>query len=160
MSGNAYLGEMIPAAHSRRKSAMWVKLGELDTDPDFWPTLLMRLADGDFLAAIAAEIQVNHSILRNWIRGNKPREDAYQEADRAGRKARVEKVMAKVHATAMAEITEAPTRMEQLRAAEIMLKQNSEAESVTAPPKIGDINIVFVEANNGKPAEKVIDPVS
>jgi transposase-like protein len=159
MSSNTYMGELAPAAHSRKKSEMWSALAELGADAEFWPEIVARISDGEFLSTLAGELKVNHSILRNWIRGDKGREQAFGEAEKAGLKARIERVMRKVHETAVADVKDAPTRMEALRAAEIMLKQSNENVE-RAAPRIGDINIVFVEANNGKPLEKVIDPVS
>jgi transposase-like protein len=159
MSVNAYMGELAPAAHSRKKSEMWSALAELGADAEFWPEIVARISDGEFLSTLAGELKVNHSILRNWIRGDKGREQAFGEAEKAGLKARIERVMRKVHETAVSDVTDPPTRMEALRAAEIMLKQSNENVE-RAAPRIGDINIVFVEANNGKPLEKVIDPVS
>lgn len=156
MSGNAFIGEVAPAAHSIKKREMWLALADLDTNEDFWPTLLARISDGEFISVLATELKVNHSILRNWIRGNKPREQAYLEAEKQGRQSRVERVMEKAYETATAPIKEPTTRMEQLRAAEIMLRQHD--ASADKPQTFGDITINFVQAKEGRTVEgKVLD---
>ena len=134
-------------------------LADLDTNEDFWPTLLSRISDGEFPSEIAVSLKVNHSILRNWIRGNKGREQAFAEAEKQGRQSRVERVMQKAYETATAEITEPATRMEQLRAVEIMLRQAD--QSSDKPTTFGDITINFVQARDGKTVEqgRVIDSV-
>ena len=157
MSGNAFYGELAPAAHSRKKSEMVSALAELDTDPEFWQTIVFRLSDGEFLSIIAEELKVNHSIIRNWIRGNKKREEEFVEAQRLGKQHRINCILQKTYDTATAEIKDQTTRMEQLRAAEILLKQGGEETS--APTSIANIAITFVQADNGRPAEKVIDPI-
>ena len=159
MSGNAFIGEVTPASHSTKKSEMWSALAELDTNEDFWPTIVSRLGDGEFLAQLAKELKVNYSILRNWIRGNKGREQAFAEAEKQGRQSRVERVMQKAYETATATIEEPATRMEQLRAVEIMLRQAD--QSVDKPTTFGDITINFVQARDGKTVEqgRVIDSV-
>lgn len=156
MSVNGYHGEMAPAMHSRKKSEMWSALATLDTEPDFFPTIISRLSDGEFLSTMAEEIKVNHSILRNWIRGNKDREEKYQQAEADGRQARIAKVLEKTYTIATTDSAEPPTRMEQLRAAEIMLKQGSGDEKKTTNT-FGDITINFVSAKDGKPQGNVID---
>ena len=158
MSGNAFIGEVAPAAHSIKKREMWLLLADLDTNEDFWPTLLSRISDGEFISILATELKVNHSILRNWIRGNKGREIAFGEAEKQGMQSRRERVMQRVHETATAEINEPATRMEQLRAAEIMLKQAEHGRP--APAQFGDITISFVQAKEGRTIEgKVVDSV-
>ena len=121
-------------------------LADLDTNEDFWPTLLSRISDGEFPSEIAAGLKVNHSILRNWIRGNKGREQAFVEAEKQGRQSRVERVMQKAYETATATIEEPATRMEQLRAVEIMLRQAD--QSSDKPTTFGDITINFVQARD------------
>ena len=158
MSGNEYFGELAPAGHSRKKAEMVSALAELDTDEDFWPTLVSRLSDGEFLSAIAEELKVNHSILRNWIRGSKARETDFVAAFEAGRQARIHRVLQKTYDAATADIAEPTTRMEQLRAAEVYLRQQPDA--ARPPSSLANLAIVFVQADNGKPLEKVIDPVS
>lgn len=150
-----YHGELAPASHSRKKSEMVSALAELDTNEDFWPTIVLRLSDGEFLSTIAGEYKVNHSILRNWIRGNKKREQEYEEAERQGKQHRINLVLRRAHETATADIIEPATRMEQLRAAEILLKH--EGGETRAPSQIANIAITFVQATEGKPAGAVID---
>lgn len=154
MSASEYHGELAPAKHTRRKSEMVTALAEADTNEDFWPGIVARISDGEFISTIALELKVNHSILRNWIRGNKIREQEFMEADRAGKQARLERVLKKVHAAATEDIAEPTTRMEQLRAAEIYMKQHQPED---APKNIANIEITFVAASDGKPVEKVID---
>ncbi len=150
-----YFGEMAPASHSRKKSEMWSALAELGADAEFFPTIVSRLSDGEFLSTIAGELKVNHSILRNWIRGDKAREAAYLQAEQDGRQARIATVLRKTYDIAVTDSTEPPTRMEQLRAAEIMLKQGSGDEKPTNT--FGDITINFVSAKDGRPEGIVID---
>ena len=147
------MAETSPAKHTRRKSEMVTALAEADTNEEFWPTIISRISDGEFISTIANELKVNHSILRNWIRGNKKREEEFMLADREGKQARIARVLQKVHETATADITEPASRMEALRAAEILLKQ--EGGESKAPSSIANITINFVAADNGK--EKVID---
>ena len=135
---------------------MWSALAELDTNEDFWPAIVARISDGEFLATIASDLKVNHSILRNWIRGNKAREKAFADADKQGRQSRIERVMQRTYEAAASKISRKPTRMEQLRAAEIILKQQESDRPATA--QFGDITINFVQAQDGKTVEgKVID---
>ena len=65
--------------------------------------------------------------------------------------------MQKAYETATEEITEPATRMEQLRAVEIMLRQAD--QSSDKPTTFGDITINFVQARDGKTVEqgRVID---
>lgn len=156
MSANEYFGELAPAAHSRKKSEMWTALAELDTNDEFFPHLIMRISEGEFLSTLASEIKVNHSILRNWIRGNKEREKIFGDAERDGRQSRINKVLQKTYEAATADIAEPTTRMEQLRAAEVMLRQQQPDQNHRT---IANINISFVAADNGKPKENVIDHV-
>ena len=126
-------------------------LAQADTNPEFWPEIVARISDGEFVSTIALELKVNHSILRNWIRGNMQREQEFQQAERDGKQARIQRVLQRVHETAVAEVEDKTTRMEALRAAEIALRQQ---DTEKAPPqKFGDINIIFVAAENGKPKE-------
>ena len=150
-----YFGEIAPASHSRKKSEMVSFLADSDTNEDFWPGILSRLADGDFVSTIAGDLKVNHSVLRNWIRGNKAKEDAFVVAEREGKNTRIARVLQKTYETATADIADDPTRMEQLRAAEILLKQDG--GDTRTPTQIANIAITFVAANNGRPVEKVID---
>jgi transposase-like protein len=158
VTANSYLAENKPPLHTRRKSEMVTALAEADTNEEFWPTIISRISDGEFISTIANELKVNHSILRNWIRGNKKREEEFMSADREGRQARINKVLQKVHETATADIEAPATRMEALRAAEIMLKSQGDL----AEPKVPQVGIAitFVSAQNGKPTEKEIGPVS
>lgn len=144
------------AKHSRRKSEMVTALAEADQNEEFWPTIIDRISDGEFISTIASELKVNHSILRNWIRGNMRRESEFQQAERDGKQARIQAVLKKVHETAVADIAEDTTRMEALRAAEIALRQQENEKA--PPPKFGDLHITFVSAKDGKPQEKVIEP--
>lgn len=156
--GNAYFGEVAPAVHSRKKSEMVSALAELDTNDEFWPVILSRISDGEFVSTIAEELKVNHSILRNWIRGNKGREQALAEAMQEGKKHRIQQVLRKTYDTATAEVTEPATRMEQLRAAEIMLKQQDALAD--KPATFRDLTINFVQAKEGRTVEgEVIDSV-
>lgn len=155
MSGSSYHAEAAPALHTRRKSEMVAALAELDTNDEFWPTIISRISDGEFVSTIALELKVNHSILRNWIRGNKKREQEYAEAERLGKQHRISNVLKKAYDTAVADIEQPTTRMEQLRAAEILLKQDSGETKM--PTHIGDITINFVSAKDGKPEARVID---
>jgi len=155
MSGNAFLAESAPAKHSRRKSEMVTALAQADLEQEFWPTIVSRISEGEFISTIALELKVNYSILRNWIRGNAVREAEFSQAEQDGKQVRIQKVLKKVHETATADIPEETTRMEQLRAAEIALRVQEHEKA--PPPRIGEINITFVSAKDGKPAEKVID---
>lgn len=138
---------------------MWAALAELETNEDFWPTVVSRLADGEFLSTVATDLKVNHSILRNWIRGNKGREQAFVEADKQGMQARIERVRQKVYGAAIADVEAKITHADQLRAAEIMLKQSDQAK--TPHSTFGDITINFVQAKDGRTIEgEVVDRVS
>ena len=159
MPTSGYFGEMAPAAHSRKKSEMVTALAEADTNEEFFPELMARISDGQFLSSIADDLHVNHSILRNWIRGNKERERIYQEAEKQGRFARVEKVMRKVHDIATTDVADPPSHMEALRAAEILLKHEQPAPGDAPPRSVANIAITFVDARDGKPVEKVIGPL-
>lgn len=130
-------------------------LAELDTNEEFWPSLVMRISDGEFVSTIANELKVNHSILRNWIRGNKKREQEFQQAEQDGRQYRIKKVLQKAHEAATADISDPPTRMEALRAAEILLRQDG--GDIRTPSTVANIAITFVAAKDGKPEENVID---
>ena len=133
-------------------------LAELDTNPEFWPSIIARISDGEFVSTLAEEMKVNHSILRNWIRGNKKREQELAEAMHLGKHYRIQQVLRKTYDTATARISEPETRMEQLRAAEIMLKQQGDASGPPPGTSIG-LSITFVSAQDGKPVEKIIDPL-
>ena len=133
---------------------MWSSLAELDTNDDFWPTIVSRISDGEFLSTVASDLKVNHSILRNWIRGNKGREQAFADADKQGRQSRIDRVMQKAYETATAAIEAPATRMEQLRAAEIMLRQAEQSQD--KPATFGDITINFVQARDGKTVEGTV----
>mgnify|MGYP001611534686 FL=1 len=148
--GYDYFEKVKPASHSLKKREMWTQLAELDTNEDFWPALLERFSDGEFLSSVAEILEINHAILRNWIRGNKEKETAYKVAEADGKRRRMDKVMEKVHTIATTDSQEPPTRMEQLRAAEILLKQKDSDPVVKQ--QFGDITINFVSAKDGKPA--------
>lgn len=136
---------------------MVTALAELDTNEDFWPHIVSRLSEGEFFTVIVQEYKINHSLFRNWIRGNKKREQEFNEAEALGKRHRISNILRKTYETATADIDEKTTRMEQLRAAEILLKQDS---GETRPPSsIANIAITFVQAQDGKPQEKVIDSV-
>ena len=142
-------GNPLVAQHSRRKSEMVTALAELDANPDFWPGVAMRIAEGEFISTIALELKVNYSVLRNWIRGNKAREQEFSAAEIEGKKVRQQIAMKKIYETATANIEAEPTRADQLRAAEMVIKQ---AEEEKAPEqRFRDITINFVAAENGKP---------
>jgi len=134
---------------------MWSSLAELDTNEEFWPAIVSRISDGDFLSTLASELKVNHSILRNWIRGNKGREQAFADAEKQGLQSRIERVMQRTYEAATSTISRKTTRMEQLRAAEIMLKQHESDRP--APAQYGDITINFVQAQDGKTVEKILE---
>ena len=130
---------------------MVTALAELDTEAEFFPNIISRISEGEFVSTIALELKVNYSILRNWIRGNKAREEQFTEAEAQRKKVRIQNALKKVYETATAEIETPPTRMEALRAAEILLKQQEEEKAPTQ--RFGDITINFVAAENGKPKE-------
>ena len=135
---------------------MVTALAEANTNSEFWPEIVSRISDGEFVSTIALELKVNYSILRNWIRGDKAREQEFTQAEADGKQARIQRVLKRVHDTATAE-SEAPvTTMESLRAAEIALKQQ-EHEKAPMQKFTGDIQINFVAAENGRPAGKIID---
>lgn len=153
---STHFGELAPASHSMKKREMWHVLAELDTNPEFWPEIIARVSDGEFISEVAKDCQVHYSILRNWIRGNKAREQAFCEAERQGKARRVEKVLEKAHEVALADIEGPPNRMEQLRAMEILLKQ--ESRQPAQHQTFGDITINFVAAKDGKEIKgEVID---
>ena len=154
-AGNSFIAETAPAQHSRRKSEMVTFLAESDTNEDFWPAILARIAEGEFVSTIALELKVNYSVLRNWIRGSKEKETAFTEAERDGKQQRITRVLKKTYETATADIAEDTTRMEQLRAAEILFKH--EGGETKAPTQIANIAITFVQADNGK--EKVVGSI-
>lgn len=159
MPTNGYFGDVAPAAHSRRKSEMVTALAEMEAaDEFFWSKIVDRISEGDFLSVVAQDLKVNHSILRNWIRGNKERESQFQQAEHDGRVARVAKVMKKTFDMALKENAAEPTHADQLRAAEIILKQESAATASQAPKSIGSITINYIGAKDGRPVEKVIGP--
>jgi len=135
---------------------MVTALAELDTNEEFWPGVVARISEGEFISTIALELKVNYSILRNWIRGNKTREEQFSQAEIDGKKVRQQTALKKVYEAATAKIEADPTRMEQLRAAEIFLKQEDE---IKAPPsRIGNLTINFVAAKDGKEVKgEVID---
>ena len=148
---STFHGEAVPATHSRRKSEMVSALADLDTNEDFWPEIVSRISEGEFVSTIATELKVNYSILRNWIRGNKAREAEYQQAEQDGKQSRIQRVLKRVHETATAPVAAEVTHMEALRASEIALKQHDQERAPTQ--NFGDINIIFVAADNGKPKE-------
>jgi len=135
---------------------MVTALAELDTNEEFWPGVVARISNGEFISTIALELKVNYSVLRNWIRGNKEKEQEFSQAEIDGKKVRQQAALKKVYETATAEIAVEITRTEQLRAAEIYLKQE---EEVKAPPsRIGNLTIHFVAAKDGKEVKgEVID---
>lgn len=141
----AYFGENKPTRHTLRRADMWGHLAELNTNEDFWPELILKVSEGNFLSTCAKEIGVHHGILRNWIRGDKKREEQYQQAEKDGKRRRMEQVMEKVHALAITEIAETPSHTDVLRAAEIALKHSGESGQAE-PPKIPGISITFVTA--------------
>ncbi len=145
-----------PPAHSRRKSEMVTLLAELDdADQEFFPRIVMRISEGEFISDVALELKVNYSVLRNWIRGNKARETEFATAEAEGKKFRQQEALKKIYATATEFIKSEPTRADQLRAAEMIVKHEEETK---APERLfRDLTINFVAAENGKPAEKVIE---
>ena len=136
---------------------MWNALANHGEDAEFFPGLIDRIADGEFLSTLAEELKVTHGILRNWIRGDKKREEAYQQAEKDGKQARITRILRKQHETATAQVAGDITYADQARAAEIALKQEQQEEARKAPSTIANIAITFVAAQDGK--EKVIDQV-
>lgn len=144
------------AAHSERKRVQWLRLGELDQVPEFWPGLIAAVTEGDFLGEFAKQIEVSESILRNWIRGNAAREKEYIVAWREGKRARVQRVLESTYKIATQENNAPVTRQEQLKAAEIILK--SQDDDQAQRQQFGDITINFVQAKDGKTVEgEVLD---
>lgn len=137
---------------------MFTALAELDTDAEWFPGIIARISEGEFISTIALELKVNYSVLRNWIRGSRIHEQAFEEAEKEGKKYRHQEAMKRVYEAATANKLPEPTRMEQLRAAEIIFRQQEQDRP--APQRFGDISITFVAAENGKPKEvtgEVID---
>ena len=159
MKPNSFLAETKQhAPHSRRKSEMVTALAELDTDAEFFPGIMMRISEGEFVSTIALELKVNYSVLRNWIRGNKAREQEFAAAEAEGKRVRHQNAMKKIYETATARIEAEPTVADQLRAAEMVIKQSEEEKAPET--RFRDISITFVAAENGKPKEvkgEVID---
>jgi len=153
MSFNATLADVKPALHSLRKAEMWTALANLGEDPEFFPSLMVRIGDGEFLSTLAGELKVTHGILRNWIRGDKSREEAYQQAEKDGKQARITRILRRMHDTATAKVEGEITHADQARAAELMLKQEMQEEVRKAPSSIANIQINFVEAQDGKPKD-------
>lgn len=147
-----------PAAHSTKKAEMVTQLAEMDTDEQFWPGIAERITDGEFLSTIAEELKVNFAILRNWIRGNVVREKSYIEAERLGRGRRTELVLERTYEVAIQENADAPSHTEQLRAAEVFLKQANLPEAPHIGRVTNNYSITFVAAKDGR-EEKVIDQV-
>lgn len=139
----------------RKRAEMFGLLAELDAKEDFWPDIIVRITDGEFLSKIAKEFGVNEGILRNWIRGNKKKEEEFADAFRLGKQARINRVLAKTYETAIADIAEPVTRPEQLRAAEIY--KTFEGAEQKAPSTLGGITINFVSAKDGQPKEVTIE---
>jgi hypothetical protein len=153
MKPNSFLAETKQhAEHSRRKSEMVTALAELDAgDPEFFPTIISRMSDGEFISTIALELKVNYSILRNWIRGNKSREEQFAQAEIDGKQVRAQRARKKIYDTATADLEGQPTHADQLRAAEMVIKEQEESKS--PEQRFRDITINFVAADNGKPKE-------
>lgn len=155
MSQTHLEGGLPIAKHSERKRLQWLRLGELDEVPEFWQGLIATITDGTFLSEFAAQIEVNESILRNWIRGNAAREKEYIVAWREGKRARVQRVLESTYKIATQDNDAPVTRTEQLKAAEIILKSQDDSN---APTQVGDITINFVQAKDGKTVEgEVLD---
>lgn len=146
-----------PAAHSLRRAEMVSSLAEADLNEDFFPQMMLRISEGVYLSEIAKECRVTYSVLRNWIRGNKARDEEYKKAEADGKTARAEKVMQKIYDVATAPVAAEITNADQMRAAEIYLKQDGQQESRQGPSTIANIAITFVAAQEGK--EKTVDPV-
>lgn len=138
---------------------MVTQLAELDTDEQFWPGIAERIADGEFLSTVAEELKVNFAILRNWIRGNVEREKSYIQAERQGRARRTERVLERTYEVATKENAEPPTHSDQLRAAEVFLKQANLPEAPGVGRITNNYSITFVAAKEGRPEEKVVNPI-
>lgn len=143
-----------PAEHSLRKAEMWETLATLDTDEQFFPVITHRISEGVFLSEIAKELRVTYSVLRNWIRGNKERDLEYKQAEADGRTARAEAIKRKMYDTATQDVVGELTHADQLRAGEILLKQESASE-VKAPTQVANIQINFVAAKDGKTIDQL-----
>ena len=144
-----------PAAHSLRKTEMVESLANADLDEHFFPTMMQRISEGVYLSEIAKECRVTYSVLRNWIRGNKARDDEYKKAEADGRTARADSVRQKIFSMATKEVTGDISPADQLRAGEIYLKQEQQAEAVKTPSQIANIQINFVAAKDGKTIDQL-----
>ena len=78
-------------------------------DPNWWRGVLLRVMDGEGLKEIAAGYCCLGVVLREWIARDSEREDAYQEALERKKEMRVEELLDRTAAAAMANVQDAQT---------------------------------------------------
>jgi len=80
-----------------------------DGDPNWWPGVLLRVMDGESLKEVAGAYGCLGVVLREWIRREDVREEAYQDALDKKREMRGEELMDRTAAAAMASVQDAQT---------------------------------------------------
>lgn len=123
-------------------------------DPLWFPALLASITDGDSLdlayAKICKDYCVSWGALRNFIKANPEKEQAYQDALAARLELRRERAAANVAKIAsVAHEDSKVTVPDTLKAAAIVLNA-TESEGRAAPPPVS-ITIAFVDAADGRP---------
>jgi hypothetical protein len=80
-----------------------------EKEPDFWPGILLQTVSGESLKEIAAEWLCLGVVLREWIKRDDDREQAYQEALERKREMHSEALLDRTAAAAFASVQDAQT---------------------------------------------------
>lgn len=135
------------------------ELATRNEEPGWFDAICADIANGATVDAAYAKLTNEYAVswgaLRTWIRADEKREQAYQDALSARLEYRREKVAANV--AAMAAVDHKDVRpSDTLRAAELVLNSGATV-SVSGGSGPRSITVMFVDAVEGKPAERVVN---
>lgn len=106
------------------------ELNALNKNPDWWSSVMEKLAEGQTLQDLAVEFKVKGSVLRIWIANDEKREEDYQQAQDLRLELRRQKIDQEVYNAATTPDVKI-SETGKLRAAEMILNQKSQV-NVTA----------------------------
>lgn len=128
--------------------------GNYEHEPAWWPNVCARISEGTGYWVIAQELGIKAQLFRGWIGGDAEREKAFLAALKYRDEYRQEVARQKLHDivdTTLAAGDINPAHV--LKAIEATLpKGGGTSVSVNAGSGNHPMTVVFVEANNGRPA--------
>lgn len=137
------------------------ELAARNEEPGWFDAICADIANGATVDAAYAKLTNEYAVswgaLRTWIRADDKREQKYQEALAARLEYRRERAAANVAEMAAVEHKELRPA-DTLRAAELVLESGTKV-SVNGSGTAKSITVVFVDAVDGRPAERVVNGI-